>query len=432
MALLFTLLLGMAVSILAYFGFYFSRDAFIHSTEAAIETDLRHFADWEKQGILTQKIEEYKDDPRRIHLLIDETERVIAGNIPALPQEVTRLAEGTILFKSEEGGEQYAARIVTFEDGRKLLSGFAIGDIAARYQLMVWLSILCIVCMIAVILVSFLISGFVASRTDHMAAIASKIMETGNLTERIRIDSRWDDLSFLSAVLNKMLARIELLVEGVRRVSDNIAHDLRTPLTRLRAGLEQMAREEGATPAMKERIGALVAEADHLLATFGALLRIANVESARQKTNFTPVQLDSILKDVIELYEPLAQERNIAIEERLGQSLLRGDRDLLFQACANLLDNALKFTPEGGAIAVSCQRQRSVITLSVTDSGPGIADSETEKIFQRFYRAEASRHTPGSGLGLSMVAAVVKLHEGEITVENARPGARFTMTFPAL
>jgi signal transduction histidine kinase len=431
MALLFTLLLGAAVSILAYIGFYFSRDAFIHSTEAAIEADLSHYADWDSEGRLAEKITQHaKTDNRRIHLLLNAKGEKIAGNIPALPQDVTRLAEGTILFKGADTGTQYAARIVTFEDGRQLLSGLAIGDIAARYHLMVWLSVLCIVCMIAVILVSFLISGFVVSRTDHMATIASKIMETGNLNERIRIDSRWDDLSFLSAVLNKMLARIELLVEGVRRVSDNVAHDLRTPLTRLRAGLEQLSREEGVEPRVKERVSALMGEADHLLSTFAALLRIAHIENAKAKKDFTALRLDSIVQDVIELYEPLAQEKAVKIEDTLSPAEMKGDRDLLFQACANLLDNALKFTPKGGVITIACKEEGDCVLLSVSDTGAGIEEHEQDKIFQRFYRAEASRHTPGNGLGLSMVDAIIRHHEGQISVSSLHPGVRFSIRLP--
>lgn len=290
-------------------------------------------------------------------------------------------------------------------------------------EVMLWLTGLGIVFMLLVILTSFAISTFVVGRTGHIAATAKSIMDTGDLSQRISIDSRWDDLGYMAEILNQLLARIEELMHGVKNVSDNIAHDLRTPLTRLRNNLETLQKNAG--PQTADLCENMVAEADRLLATFAALLRIARIETGRQRNQFVPLQMDAVIRDVLEMYEPVADEKNIRITAQLEPASYHGDRDLLFQAFVNVLDNAIKFTPDGGTILITLDNK----TFSIADSGPGVAAADRDKIFERFYRTEASRNTPGNGLGLALVAAVVKLHGASIALADANPGLRISIAF---
>lgn len=296
----------------------------------------------------------------------------------------------------------------------------------ARYQdsgtavnegLLTILAAVMIALMAIVVLTSFFISFFVVSRTNRIARTAEKIMQTGNLAERIVVDSSWDDLSYLSRVLNIFLARNQEQVDGIRRVADNIAHDLRTPLTHVRNNLEE-CRAAGATPAQVEE---LLAACDHMLGTFSAVLRISRIENMKQR-NFTAIDFAALLADVVELYEPVAEAKEVTFALHLAPVEGQGDRNLLFQVFANLIDNAIKFSPTGGQVMVTLARQADAIEVTLQDQGPGIAKTEQDKVFTRFYRGDASRSTPGSGLGLSLVQAAISLHGGAIRLQNCDPG----------
>ena len=249
---------------------------------------------------------------------------------------------------------------------------------------------------------------------------------TGDLYRRIPVSGAEDDFDQLAGNLNAMLDRIEALMAGVRQVSDNIAHDLRTPLARLRNLLETL-RGQTQEEHNRELLDRAVAEADGLLTTFKALLRIGQVESGSRRAGFQEVDPAELLRDVIEFYEPLADEKEQHIETHLlAAPKLRGDRDLLFQAFANLLDNAIKYTPSQGRIWVALSGTRVI----VADNGPGIPPEARDKVLQRFYRLEESRSTPGNGLGLALVAAVAQLHNARIRLEDNGPGLRVILNFP--
>jgi signal transduction histidine kinase len=251
----------------------------------------------------------------------------------------------------------------------------------------------------------------------------------GDLSERIHDKDTNGDYRRLTENINKMLDTIEDLMIGVRRISDNIAHDLRTPLTRIRnqlAELESSCKEEN-----RDQLEQLISEADHLLATFSALLRISQVESGNKREGFTEIGLSQILSDVAEMYEPLAYDKQQSFEMKLDTVPgIMGDRNLLFQVLANLVDNAIKYTPVEGHVGVSAECVGSRVIITVSDSGMGIPEEDREKVFQRFYRIEQSRGLPGNGLGLSLVRAVVRLHLGQIDLQDNQPGLRVVLSFP--
>ena len=269
--------------------------------------------------------------------------------------------------------------------------------------------------LLLLVVVSYLISLFVVTRINRIASIADEIISTGDLTKRLTIDSRWDDLSFLSQVLNNMLDKIEQLMFGVQHITDTIAHDLRTPLARLRNKLDNEKDEK------------LVSEVDGLLKTFNSLLSLSSIESGRQQLKFVEFDLKNLIEDAVGLYDPLAHEKNQTITLQTVPALYMGDRDLMFQVIANLLDNAIKFTPRGGNIKVILEQQQGKCKVHIEDSGPGIPIESRAKVFERFYRDPDQQEVQGAGLGLSLVSAVLKMHKASIQLESKDAGLKVTL-----
>lgn len=407
MALIFTILCGLAAVSIGYFINYFTKGHFVHSTESVLDAEVRYI-----EAVGPDNI----SDNGQLYLFLEQD-----GSLPdTIPSKVSRLAEGILVFDYPPTGKRYAAKIHTLKDDRKMLIGTDITTISQDFKFMQWIGIASIFFVMAVVFVSYLISIFVVSGTNKIADTAREIIDTGDLSRRLEVGSRWDDLSNMAAVLNALLERIEQLMQGVRQVSDNIAHDLRTPLTRMRGHIEEIEDETTKNE--------LLDEADHILGTFNALLRISRIESEKQRSQFIDVDLKALLEDVVAFYEPLADEKSVKLSFDLSEATLHGDRDLLFQAYANLLDNALKFTPKNGEVRITLTHNDKSIIVEISDTGPGVADSETKKIFNRFYRGEKSRSSSGTGLGLSLVNAVITLHNGDIKAENTNPGLSIITT----
>ena len=416
MAVLFTVLLGSATFILSFMLYRFDQQNFIHATELIIDAEIDDIATWQPLSEeLLQKINNKDKKSNRYYILFTQKNKRIAGNLLALPAQPKKLSEGIIHFSIEE--KEVAAKIHTFENGDRLLVGYDITSFMKQHQQFQLLSGIIILFMFAVIFVSFAISGFVVSRINRITDTAHNIIKTGDLSQRLEIDSHWDDLSNMAKVLNLMLNRIEGLMKGIKTVSDNIAHDLRTPLTRLRSKLEYLP-EDVSEPLTKE--------ADQLLATFSALLRISNIETGKRHNRFKNIDIAKVMIDAIDLYTPLIEEKKITLETKIKSTSISGDKDLLFQVCANLIDNAVKYTPEEGHLDIAVTDQRSI---SIADNGTGIPDKDIKHVFDRFYRADDSRSKPGNGLGLSLVKAVLDLHNANIILSNNHPGLKVTISF---
>jgi signal transduction histidine kinase len=421
MAVLFTVILGIAASILGYSGYYLNRNHFIFSMEQTLDSEYRYLSQAQEKGELQAWLKNQLKVQDRIYLLMGNDMTKIMGNLDEIPPQVDRLREGILYFTPNGQPDTYAAKIYTLSSGQGLLIGSNMEDLLYTERVILWMGAATIILMMAVVIVSYLISTFVVSRTNHIADIAQNIIDTGDLSRRIDIDSRWDDLSAMAIVLNMLLAKIDDLMIGIRRVADNIAHDLRTPLTRLRNNIEMIEADDK----NEQQLQKVINDANHILSTFHAVLRISKIENAPSKENFKICDIGRILHDIVELYEPLADEKRILlIHNNSGSFEYYGDTDLLFQMVSNIIDNAIKFTPDQGKIVVSISKQNEKIHIAIEDSGIGIPESDFKYVFDRFFRGERSRTIQGNGLGLSMVQAVVRLHNGQIALENLNPGLK--------
>ncbi len=241
----------------------------------------------------------------------------------------------------------------------------------------------------------------------------------GDLTRRVPVAGRHDELDMFAATVNQMLEEIERLMTEVRGSTETIAHDLRTPLTRARAQLHRLQQASGDHAADVARV---IVELDTVLERFRALLRISELETAKRRAGFAPVNLAETLREVAELYEPLAEESGVALSWQGGEATVEADPKLLFEAISNLVDNAIKFTGAGGAVRLRLAGDALQPQVIVEDNGPGIAPAERSAVLQRFYRSERDRARPGSGLGLSIAAAIVRVHRFELELRDAEPG----------
>jgi signal transduction histidine kinase len=269
-------------------------------------------------------------------------------------------------------------------------------------------------------------------RIESITTASSEIVQ-GNLAHRIKLRGTGDEFDQLSANLNEMLDRIQMLMEGLRQMSNDIAHDLRTPLTRLRQHLEGTQTKAVTAAEYGEIVGKAIKETDDILTTFGALMRIAQIEAGTRRSAFTDVDFSNVLATIVEAYTAVAEDERHALANRIPQRIVvRGDRQLLTQMMANLVENALRHTPAGTRVEIALDGDPAAPVCTVADNGPGIPEEERDKVFRRFYRMDRSRSTAGSGLGLSLVAAIADLHRIAVEVGDQQPGLKITLRFPAV
>lgn len=374
---------------------------------------------------------------RAMYLLADIGGRFLAGNLDRFPQASADDA-GFMRFEVQvnQGGQPVAAahsavaKTVELAGGAVLLVGRDVQDTVGTLRLMR----LAILIGLGVMLILGLVGGLIMSRwmlnrLERVNRTTARII-AGELGERIGTDGGGDEFDELAQNLNRMLERIERLLVSMRQVSDDIAHDLRTPLSRLRSRIEVALMGEPSPAEMRELLGATLHDADGLIETFNALLAIARAEAGAKHGEWERLDLAELARDVVELYEPLAEERGITLRLLAGREAgIFGHRQLVSQAIANLADNAIKYTPEGGTVTVTIQGTPTP-SLQVADTGPGIPLEHREQAKQRFVRLDAQRTTPGSGLGLSLVDAVAKLHDAKLELaENSPRGLRALITF---
>ncbi|HEX3395978.1 MAG TPA: HAMP domain-containing sensor histidine kinase [Steroidobacteraceae bacterium] len=368
----------------------------------------------------------------RILLLTDASMHPLAGNLHAWPAGVP-LTPGNYTIRANIGkGEQTTLVHVAMLGSYNLLVGrdnalFQPLQTRFWYGLTAAVAVLCI----AGLLVGIITRRALMSRVHSIRRTVSAIIH-GDLKHRLPTHLNDDELNTLSRTINGMLDQIELLVHGVRNVSNSIAHDLRTPLAELRSRLEELSLIRPSPAETYAEIDGAVADVDRVIRIFDALLRLAEIDAGLRRSGFVSLDVSDLAANAVEFYEPAAELKNIDLTVRSSGPLpVSGDPVLLAQALSNLIDNALKYAPQQGAVEVAVHRRDDLrAEISVSDNGPGIDDSEKVKVIQRFYRGDASRGTPGVGLGLSLVQAVAKLHGSALELRDNAPGLRVVMTIP--
>ena len=281
----------------------------------------------------------------------------------------------------------------------------------------------------AALLIGWWMGNSILKRIEKVYQTAKEIIE-GDLSQRMPLQKREDEFNRLGKVVNDILDRLETLMISMQNVTNNLAHDLRNPLNRLKYRLKSIIDDKPATKKQRQELGKAVADVDQLVSTFNAILNIAQIEAKIQRDHWEEVDISAMLIELAELYSLVAEEQELHFQLDCEKQLfLCADRNLIAQAITNLLDNAIKFTPKGGHVKLKAYRKRTQLIISISDSGIGIPKIEHKRIFQRFVRLETARHTAGSGLGLSLVKAIMDLHQGQINLSDNLPGLRIELVF---
>ncbi|NWG25161.1 MAG: HAMP domain-containing protein [Pseudorhodoplanes sp.] len=378
-----------------------------------------------------------------LYLIATNAGETLAGNVGGLPpgllQRTGWIETGYRRLDETEGAEHRAlVRVFQLPSGFRMLVGRDLEERDRLYGVVIaagrWSA--------AIVVILGLTGGFfvarrVLRRVDAMTETAQTIMG-GDLSGRLPVAGSGDELDRLAVNLNAMLERIEALMHGLKEVSDNIAHDLKTPLTRLRNRCEEALRTGRTEADYRRALESTIDESESLIRTFNALLMIARAESGQAREDMTDFDASEVARGVGELYEPLAEEKGLVLEvEAVAPAPVRGNRELVSQALANLVDNAIKYAaPAVSAddasrhIVVKAEGEGDRVLLTVGDHGPGIPESMRRRVIERFVRLEQSRSVPGSGLGLSLVSAVAHLHGGELRLEDNKPGLRAIIALP--
>jgi signal transduction histidine kinase len=433
----YALLLAVSGTALALFLWWATAGLLDRQTEAAINADAQGLSErWADGGLpalvvtIEDRLAQNVDDDA-IYLLADPAMRRIAGNLESWPPMVT--STGMLMELSVmRAGMRSLANVQRYDlpGGYHLLIG---RDVQVRAQLRKMLTDALLWAGVVVLLMATagaMVIRNLFRRTLANISATSVAIAGGDFAQRVRLRGRGDEFDQIAEVINDMLDRIVRLMDGVRQVSNAIAHDLRTPITRARTRLEDAALHAETPDDLRAAIERATADLDGIVGVFQALLRIAEIEAGSRRSLFARLDLVPLLAEVADLYGAVAEERGIALQVEVAAVVPAfGDRAMLQQAIANLVDNAVKFSPDGGTVRLvaSCS---TMVFVAVEDQGPGIPPSEREKATNRFYRGETARSTPGSGLGLSLVQAVAFLHGGTLRLEDNRPGLRAVLSLP--
>jgi signal transduction histidine kinase len=433
--------------VIALFGYvYWSTTTFVLSRSDSVivaeQAMLRNIYDASGRDGVVRAIDQHKAAARLeggVYLLANESFVPVIGNLAEWPSALRGANEwgefksAALVPKAAASQSLFRAKWETLPDGFHLLVGRDISDLgrfADKIYAALAFTILLIFVLAAVASVS--VTRRTVGRIESINATSRSIMESG-LGGRIPLRGTQDEWDHLAQNLNSMLERIEGLMAEVKQVSDNVAHDLRTPLTRMRGRLEKAGIEKSVSESDQSLINETITDLDDVLRMFLSLTRISQIEATNQKIAFRKVNLLEIATAVGDLFDASAESKGGRVAV-IGDKSIRisADRDLLFDAISNLVDNAIKHGRDGGVVIVGVELKDGGAVLSIADDGPGIPPDEVQNVFKRFYRLERSRSTPGNGLGLSLVAAVVRLHGAHVALSDNKPGLKVELHFPLL
>jgi len=416
--------------ILVLFGFvYWQTVGYLTSTiDTLLTGEIKIIAGETVERRLAHVDERLRNDPRRFRItgLFDAEGRRIAGNVESVPPGLVPdvPTSVTVTRVDSRGRETQTVRLVVhpLPGGDMLVIGRNIDEVGEIGEIV---GNALLLGLIPALVLSVAIGIFLSLRTQNRLSDVNRTIQrivAGDLRERLPARGRDDPFDQLAVSVNRMLGEIEALILKVVGVGDDIAHELRTPLTRVRIILERGRANAKSLEESQEIADRAIAGLDQSLLIITALLRIAEIEHHRRLAAFSDVPLAELLRQVCDLYEPIAEDKGMTLRVEVKEDVtVRGDRDLLLEAVANLLDNAIKYTPEGGSVDLSLFRNGNESIIQVRDSGPGISEDERDAVTQRFYRSDKSRRSEGVGLGLSLVAAIVKLHGFQFTISSG-PG----------
>jgi signal transduction histidine kinase len=429
----------LAAFILALFGFiYWTIDDYlIVRSDRVITAQIDGIAGLTPERRLDALDERLRQDPRGVQLaaIFAADGRRITGNLEGLPAglKIDTPPQGVDIVRIDRGGREYQtvraiARRMRNGDvlviGRNVDEAREISRVVGQALALGLLPGFCL-CLLA----GAWLSVRAQRRVEEVNQRVQRII-AGDLRERLPHRTVDDPFSKLAIIVNGMLDEMETMIHALAGVGNDIAHDLRTPLTRARLTLERGRANATSLEQLQTIADKAIAGIDQSLTITTALLRLAEIENSRRSAGFGDVNLHDMLREVHDIYEPIAENKDIALQVEVGPPLtVRGDRDLLMEAVANLVDNAIKFTPEGGKVGIQLVRGEGETVIRVTDTGVGIGEQEREAVLRRFYRSDKIRNTPGVGLGLNLVAAIVKLHGFQLTIRSG-PGCQAEITCP--
>lgn len=443
--LLYTVLFSVFAALLLGFFYWTTTRYMDRQTDAAIAADVDGLHDeYRRHGLegvrrVIERRSAVDDDSDRFYLLGASDYTPLAGNLSAWPH-AAHVQNGWLLFTlaghdphSDDEQDELSpvrARHAVLSGGQHLLVGRNLHDREdLREHLLQMLFAGFGTTLLLALAGGLIMSRSMLRRIDLINRTSRAIMG-GHLERRMPLAGSGDEFDQLAVNLNLMLDQIQRLMDGMRQVTDNVAHDLRSPLNRLRSRLEVTLLAPRDAPEYRAAIEHTLDDVEQLLATFNALLSIAQAEAGARRNAWEQLELSALLADVAELYQPLAEERGLRFTARIEPGLaVRGSRHLLAQAFGNLLDNAVKYTPAGGLVELVARRVQDTIEVEICDNGAGIPAAARERVLERFVRLDTSRSTPGSGLGLSLVRAVAHLHDARLELHDNQPGLRVLVRF---
>ncbi|MET3589401.1 signal transduction histidine kinase [Bartonella silvatica] len=443
---LYILLFGLVAMGLSIYMTAFSVSLLTKQTEQALYEELKYIENAYSYGglpLLIRTIDYRSRQPGAfLYLVTDPMGRVLAGNVARIELGLLNhngfIANSFLYSRFGEHGKtsEHRALAIVFNlpNAMKVLIGRDL-DEPERFATVVRKAVMiALAAMVGgALLIWFFVGRRALQRIDHVTAASQRLMD-GDFSGRLPVSGVGDEFDRLSANLNVMLDRIEELNIGLRQVSDNIAHDLKTPLTRLRNCAEEALSGQKTKFEYRQALEGIIGESDQLIRTFNAILMISRIEASSAIEHLEPMNVKLILEDAVELYEPFAEESGVLL--RLGDTFdkeLKLNRELIAQSIFNLIDNAIKYAPKDGRkakVCLSMEYRGEHLLVVVSDNGPGIAADKREKVTERFFRLEESRTQPGFGIGLSITKAVMKLHGGELLLEDENPGLRAVLLFP--